>query len=139
MKLIRHVIPVDINSEEKLMINSLNGIIDKISVPVYEIFRKWRGVEEIVPECEVEVALFESLKMRGYLSNSSKDEDVVKEKLVARLREISTKQREACRSITFIPSYNCNFRCPYCFEGENTLKKGNYDTRSSGCRIRIGW
>ena len=36
MKLINHIIIADLRNGEKLLINSLNGLMDKIAAPVYE-------------------------------------------------------------------------------------------------------
>ncbi|MCL2573905.1 MAG: hypothetical protein FWE34_05055 [Defluviitaleaceae bacterium] len=58
MKLTTHIIPIDIDNEEKLIVNSLNGIMDKIGQPIFDIIQRWYGLDEITPETEVEVSEF---------------------------------------------------------------------------------
>jgi len=123
MKLIKHIIPVYIGNSKWFLVNSLNGTVDKVGLQIYEIIQKWQGDEEIIAENEIEVTLYESLKARGYLTNSFDEEMQQKSQMVSRLREIHNKKNATCNHMTFIMTYNCNFRCPYCFEGENTLKK----------------
>jgi len=117
------MIIVDIEDNKKLIINSLNGLIDQVNSRVCDIIYKWQDIEEINPEGELETALYSSLESRGYLVSSFEEEMIEKDKVIRNLREINYKQKQSCKHITFIMTYNCNFRCPYCFEGENVIKK----------------
>jgi len=137
MKLTTHIIPIDINNEEKLIINSLNGIMDKVGQPIFDIIQRWYGLDEITPETEVEVALYNNLKSRGYLVNNHDEEMTLKNQVISRLREIHNKQKENCKHITFIMTYNCNFRCPYCFEGESTVKREIINPEQIDAALRL--
>jgi len=123
MKLIKHIIPVEIDDGQVLLINSLNGMIDKVDASTFETITKWQDLDKITPENEFESDLFSSLNSRGYTVNSIEEEMARKNEVIKVLREQYQKNRRVYNSITFIPSYNCNFRCPYCFEGEVTRKK----------------
>ena len=41
MKLIKHIIFSDLDAETKLMINSLKGTMDEITIPAFETISKW--------------------------------------------------------------------------------------------------
>jgi len=123
MKMIKHIVPVDIGKDQWLVINSLNGLMDKVDLLTFEIIKKWYVLEEVNPEGEAELALYDSLLTRGYLVNNDQEEANKKGKLVAKLRELHYKNKEKCKHITFVMTYNCNFRCHYCFEGESQTKR----------------
>ena len=126
MKLTKHIIPVDIGSDGFLIINSLNGLIDKVDKAVFNVICKWRDIGNIVPdisENSFEEDLYNLLKLRGYLINNDEEEACMKETIVSALRDKHLAGTDVFNHITFILTYNCNFRCPYCYEEENTAKK----------------
>jgi len=116
MRLIKHTIFVELGDCKKLMINSLNGAIDKIDDDTFKIISRWKGCEEIIPNCEAEVALFDNLKSRGYLVQSYNEELEKKNKILQALRGRHDKSKINNGNIMFIMTYDCNFRCSYCFE-----------------------
>lgn len=73
MKLIKNLIITEIG-DKYLLINSLNGIIDRIDYSTLAIIAKWHECDEIVPVGNFEEVLFNKLKSRGYLCNSHKEE-----------------------------------------------------------------
>lgn len=69
---------------------------------------------------QLEEADLEILKKRGYLTEMSEEEEL------EAIRKISEILNQICCDsllITIMPTYNCNFRCEYCFE-QNLLEKG---------------
>ena len=123
MKLIRHIIPVDIDKNQKLIINSLNGLMDKVDANVFELLTKWRSCNEIIPVGEFETGIYNSLMTRGYLTESQEAENAIKQKIIEKLRAYHKSNASKCNHITFVMTYNCNFRCHYCFEGKSNVKK----------------
>lgn len=126
MKLIEHIIFVDIGNNKNLLINSLNGLIDRIDSSIYDTIIKWQNCDEIVPNGEWEVTLYNNLKFRGYLVNSKNEEMARKEEILMALRKQHATTQPNNKHITFVMTYDCNFRCPYCFEGgadKNKLSK----------------
>ena len=54
------------------------------------------------------------LRKRGYITERTKDEEV---EYVERIAHALHKRDEIlCKNFTWVVTYNCNFRCPYCFE-----------------------
>lgn len=123
MKLIKHMIFVDIHDDKKLLINSLMGTMDEIDAPIYETLSKWKACEEIVAENDLEAELLSNLQSRGYLVNSSDEEIAKKNEILEVLRNAHFERQKDQSGIVFIMTYDCNFRCPYCFEGEAYIKK----------------
>jgi len=122
MKLIKHMIFVDVDDESKLIINSLMGTMDEIDIKTYNTIARWQPLETIAPENSEERELYESLNQRGYLVEDDAAEKGKKQELLEALRSNDKKHRESYQYLTFIMTYDCNFRCPYCFEGEATHK-----------------
>jgi len=123
MKLMSHIIAVQIDDNRRLLINSLTGLIDQVSAEVYKVIEQWRGIEKIVPMGDFEAALYENLKERGYLVCCCEKETSIKNRIIKKLSDVNDKTNKAYKGITFVLTYNCNFRCHYCFEGEHRLKK----------------
>lgn len=62
----------------------------------------------------------EILTKRGYLTSATEAEE---EKIISKISDILNRVSKNTLTITIMPTYNCNFRCEYCFE-QNLLKKG---------------
>jgi len=123
MKLIKHIIFVDVDAETKLMINSLTGTMDEIDLPIFETLSAWKALDNIIPASDAEQELYDNLKKRDYLVADDAEETKKKEEVLDALRSNHAHDRKSCRSMTFIMTYDCNFRCPYCFEGEANIKR----------------
>jgi len=123
MKLIKHIIFVDVDEDRKLIINSLNGLMDEIDIPIFETLLKWQKADEIVANNPLESELYNNLETRGYLVESDEEEFSRKNEILDALREHHAKDRMHCKYMTFIMTYDCNFRCDYCFEGDAYVKK----------------
>jgi len=113
---------VDVDDTKKLMVNSLNGTMDEIDIPTFETLSKWRSLESISAGTETESELLDTLQSRGYLVKNDAEEAERKEKILVALRKNHEFDRNNCRHLTFIMTYDCNYRCPYCFEGEEYVK-----------------
>ncbi|WP_350343167.1 radical SAM protein [Proteinivorax tanatarense] len=123
MKLIKHMIFVDIHNNKKLLINSLTGTMDEIDAPIYETLSKWQDCEEIVTENDLEAELLSNLQARGYVVNNYEEELAKKSEILEVVRDNHLERQKNQRSAVFVMTYDCNFRCPYCFEGDAYLKK----------------
>jgi len=97
--------------------------MDEIGKDAFEILSKWHNEEEIVAQNDLESSLYETLKRRGYLVHSEEEEVLAKNKILEFLRKNDTKDRENRKHMTFVMTYDCNFRCFYCFEGEDKAKR----------------
>lgn len=124
MKLIRHIISVDMDENKKLLLNALNGRMDEVSTLAFETLSKWKECSEIIPDGEDEIRLFQNLSARGYMVLNDEEEISRKNTLLDALRKRQHEDREKCRVMTFIMTYDCNFRCPYCFEEGIEKRKG---------------
>lgn len=104
-----YTIPVKLDSEKNkyLLVHGYTGAIDIVSEDV------WKQMEN---------ALFDSfsdeflmlLQKRGYLTIRKKEEEFNYVSHFAQL--LHRAQSKLYKTFGFIVTYNCNFRCPYCFE-----------------------
>ena len=123
MKLIKHLIIIDLDENKKMLVNSLNGVVDQIALPLYNVISKWRELEIISPKNELEDALFAHLLKKGYIVNDHNEEQEKKDSIINILRERHKMWQNNRTLAVFIITYNCNFKCSYCFEGNNNQKE----------------
>lgn len=110
----RFLISVELKNEsrEVLLINGLYGFIDVIDENTSALIKKWNrtGIRK-----EEDIELYDKLKKRKYIT-SKESEEIQFERLVKILDGKRKKAINNFLSATFILSYRCNFKCPYCFE-----------------------
>lgn len=125
-----YIIYVDLpdNSNEMLLIHGYTGAYDRVSRDVASYIRSlelrrapaplygtWTPDSELdyvprVPSDETQ----QLLRSRGYLTTMTFDEEEAFFcKLVAKIHE---KRLQHMPSYIFMPTYNCNLRCSYCFQ-----------------------
>ena len=66
-------------------------------------------------------ALRERLLLRGHLTRKSEAEELADMKLIGRVHRMIPARSGI--GIVIMPTYDCNFRCPYCYE-QHRLKNG---------------
>jgi len=123
MKLMKHIIFVDLGDSNWLMINSLRGTMDELDSSTFEKITCWKKDDKITIGSEADKELVENLKLRGYLVKDEKEENEFRENILKELRKVHAQDRLKCKHVTFVMTYDCNFRCPYCFEGDVCLKQ----------------
>lgn len=111
------ILPLD--DSDSLLVNGLYGAIDVVD----------RAEADALSEGEVEkldIKEQERLRERGHLTDSPETEIGDLKMLAGVYRKIFAERELA---LHILPTYDCNFRCPYCFEkhrlscGEEWLKK----------------
>lgn len=112
-----YMIPVKLEKEEGkyMLIHGYTGAADIISE---SFLGKIKSIEEGHNFSE---SMLQTLLKRGYITTKTQDEEY---EYVARIAKALHKESDILlTSFTWVVSYNCNFRCPYCFE-ERNLKDG---------------
>ena len=110
-------INLDDSNGDFLLIHGYTGAIDRVSNSVAWFLRTGQTFEEKdIAQLPFSAETFQVLVKRGYLTNKTPFEEREQVKLMA---EIFHKQEKKTRSFLFLVAYDCNFRCPYCFE--NTI------------------
>lgn len=109
-----YLIPVRLenNPDKYVIIQGYTGAFDVISSQIHSFLRATPNfTEESFPFSE---NTFKQLKQRGYITSYTKEkESEFAHKLAHLLHE---KDKKLSKCFMFLVSYDCNFRCPYCFE-----------------------
>ena len=110
LKLSYYTIPVKLDIEENkyLLTHSYTGAIDIIDGEV------WKELENYSSASSLPEETVEYLQKRGYLTTRTKEEEIEYVKKLAQL--LHQAQSKLYKTFGFIVSYDCNFRCSYCFE-----------------------
>lgn len=109
-----YTIPVKLEKEagKYMLIHGYTGAIDIIDDKLFEKIKDY-SVGTILAD-----NIKQSLISRGYLTAKTQEEEYG---YVARLaKALHQKDKILYKHFTWIITYNCNFRCPYCFECRDT-------------------
>lgn len=116
MRLSDYTIPIEIDSQRNkvLLLHGYTGAIDIVSKEVFEAMTSCQSLSK---------DNLLTLQSRGYITEKSPNEEKLH---IERLANIFLKRnRTYKKDFTFIVSYSCNFKCPYCFEKNRINKPTN--------------
>lgn len=112
-----YMIPVKLENEEGkyMLVHGYTGAIDIVSE---DLLNRIRNVSSAI---EFSEKTKQALLKRGYITAKTPEEEYA---YVMRMAKALHRECDILStSFTWVVSYNCNFRCPYCFEGKE-MKDG---------------
>lgn len=109
-------VPLNDNQGDFLLVHGYTGAIDHVSAKVAHFLRKGKGFTRADADngqLPFSQKTFKQLLGRGYLTSKTplEERDRVRE-----LAETLHGTAKNLKSYLFLVAYDCNFRCPYCFE-----------------------
>src|ERR1700676_2865258 len=121
------LVPLPDDESNVLLVHGYNGAYDLVSRGVADLLRsrqaarppkplygEWRPEPGIAAEVAVADATLDLLAEQGYITDlSPEEEEALFTKVAVRLHERAVRQAP---SYIFIPTYDCNLRCPYCYQ-----------------------
>ncbi len=137
MKTSNYVIYIHVTeSDNYYLVHGYTGAVDKVSPDVVKFLldhvdplHTWHiKDQEVVKQSlagkklgHISISAIDLLKARGYLTAMSSQEE---RSYVGRLAAFLHNRNTTVRSPVFmiVPLYQCNLRCPYCFETETRVK-----------------
>lgn len=108
-----YIIPVKLEQEEGqyMLIHGYTGAMDIVSE---DLLSKIKSIASVNNFSE---PMLQTLLKRGYITTKTQEEEYA---YVARMAKALHKREDILNTtFTWVVSYNCNFRCPYCFEERN--------------------
>lgn len=106
------VVPLDSEPENVFMMHGYTGAIDVLGKEIAEYLQNHESFNKEELPCSETTAA--ALEKRGYITLWSKEEEVEYAKRLA--NALYRKENILSNSFTVVVTYDCNFRCPYCFE-----------------------
>jgi uncharacterized protein len=119
------VIKLKGTTENYMLLHGYTGAIDIVSQDVGMFLRggKFMSREDIPFSKET----IDILIRRGYLTTKTEDEEREFVKKIA--AGIHKHEMNSKKKYMFVLTYNCNFRCPYCYEKNNFRTEKNWATK----------
>lgn len=112
-----YLIPVKLESEpgKYMLIHGYTGAIDIVTESLL------KKIQAVASGVDLPEDTLQTLIKRGYITTRSQEEEYA---YVARMATaLHRKGKILATTFTWVVTYNCNFRCPYCFENR-TSKDG---------------
>jgi len=97
-----------------LLINGLYGAVDVVT-------QEERDLIEAGEFAKLPLPVFERLSLRGHITRKTEEEETADIQLLSRIHRAVPAWNGA--RLVIMPTYDCNFRCPYCVE-QHRLKNG---------------
>lgn len=114
------------NSDGKYML--VHGYTGAIDVAPESIVTYLRSEKILTPEeAPFSENTWNALVARGYITSKTIEEEY---EYTHHMAEVFHKRSKLFSSFIFIPSYDCNFRCPYCIEGQMSGDGKNWSKRT---------
>lgn len=108
-----YMIPVKLESEKGkyMLIHGYTGAMDIVTEQLLE------KIKSITTYHDFSESTLQTLLKRGYITTKTQDEEY---EYVARIAKALHRKYDMLHStFTWVVTYNCNFRCPYCFENRD--------------------
>lgn len=113
-RLSSYAISIELESDpnDSLLIHGYTGAIDLINKSIVKFLKENALFDRAVLPCEESTK--DALEKRGYITLQTEDEE--KEYFKRLATALFRKESMLRKGFTFLITYDCNFRCPYCFE-----------------------
>lgn len=113
------IVPLERDSSKYMLVHGYTGAIDIASSNVVGLLKSKGSITKDIAIVSAET--FDMLVARGYLTEKTREEEYAYCKRWANFMHV-WKKKFSRRTFMLMVTYDCNFRCPYCYE--STVSEG---------------
>ena len=109
-------IPLENDTNEWMIVHGYTGAIDIVNNDIAQFLRKGGLINEVINESKsypFSKNSLDKLVNRGYLTNKKPIEE---KQWVSEVANLLHGRSKGGAGFCILVAYDCNFRCPYCFE-----------------------
>ena len=119
-------IPLEGTNDQYMLIHGYTGAIDIATKELVSALQENREFTEDNSPFGRE--MLDSLRQRGYITDKSEEDEYA---YTAHMADVLHRMRKALyKTFTWLITYNCNFRCPYCYEGDMSGNGENWSKKT---------
>ncbi len=109
-------IPLGEQKEKYMLIQGYTGAIDIVNTSLKEFLVNSPNVSK--DSFPYSPQVLDRLIERGYITSKTRNEEYEYMKNISRI--FHNRDKRYIKSFTLLVTYDCNFKCPYCFENKGT-------------------
>lgn len=126
MKVIKHLIQFQVEDGNYVYINTLNGAVDVVNPEDHETILGWQQNQQVIADSTPAQEVIGYMQQRGYIVQDQGEEDQVLAATFGRLKKKLREAQNNVSTIRLVLTYDCNFRCVYCYEDHMHTKGGEW-------------
>lgn len=124
MEVIQHLLQLEMEDGNYVYVNTLQGAVDIMTKTDHQIIQEWQKNASVELDTPYSKEIYEHMNRRGYIVKDRAEEEQILAATFQKLQSKLKESQEKVSQIRLVLTYDCNFRCVYCYE-DHVQKNGH--------------